>query len=496
MDSLSERPRHFLLLQGLRSPFFARLALTLAKTGHAVTRVQYNVGDHLYWWPKDPLWLGRAGWLATRPKCRSTRKQATNLTVSIRCRVPEAGLAGFYQNVFDQTGATDIVLFGDCRPIHRPAITLARARNINVHVFEEGYFRPDWVTLERDGVNGFSKLPADPDWYRNVAHTIRRGLDSPDKQMRHTPSDQQPIAVGSSMIPRIWHDVFYNTCNLFNRLLYPHYRSHVPHSILAEYSSYISRFIRVQWVRVSNAREVECLTTRKAELAQDETVGKEDKTAQFVRRFGTTPVTPKSRYFLVALQIPGDAQLDFHSAYGDTHRFITDVMKSFVQHAPDDCLLVFKNHPLDPGLKRHDRVVVQLAKALNCLDRVRFLETGHLPTLLDDAAGLVAVNSTTIGQALFHRCATIALGKSMFALPGLTFQGSLDDFWTQGARPDMELYRAFKLVVIHATQINGGLHSKRGIDIAIKNAIPALLARRSKLDALLDAFPSNSCQSL
>src|SRR6056297_1213348 len=53
---------------------------------------------------------------------------------------------------------TDIVLYGDTRPIHAQAVEIARAAGLTVHVFEEGYMRPYWVTYERGGTNGHSRL--------------------------------------------------------------------------------------------------------------------------------------------------------------------------------------------------------------------------------------------------------------------------------------------------------------------------------------------------
>jgi len=53
---------------------------------------------------------------------------------------------------------TDIVLYGDTRPIHAEAIKIAKTKGLTIHVFEEGYMRPFWVTYERDGANGHSKL--------------------------------------------------------------------------------------------------------------------------------------------------------------------------------------------------------------------------------------------------------------------------------------------------------------------------------------------------
>ena len=55
-------------------------------------------------------------------------------------------------------GITDLVLYGDTRPIHAMAIARAKAAGVTVHVFEEGYLRPWWVTYERGGANGHSPV--------------------------------------------------------------------------------------------------------------------------------------------------------------------------------------------------------------------------------------------------------------------------------------------------------------------------------------------------
>jgi len=52
---------------------------------------------------------------------------------------------------------TDIVLYGDTRPIHAQAVEIANKLGLSVHVFEEGYMRPYWVTYERGGTNGNSR---------------------------------------------------------------------------------------------------------------------------------------------------------------------------------------------------------------------------------------------------------------------------------------------------------------------------------------------------
>lgn len=39
-------------------------------------------------------------------------------------------------------------------------------------MFEEGYFRPDYVTLEKQGVNAFSPLPRQADFYLEQADNL------------------------------------------------------------------------------------------------------------------------------------------------------------------------------------------------------------------------------------------------------------------------------------------------------------------------------------
>ena len=62
----------------------------------------------------------------------------------------------YFANLISTHSITDIVLYGDTRPIHAQAVELAKAAGLRVHVFEEGYMRPYWVSYERGGTNGNS----------------------------------------------------------------------------------------------------------------------------------------------------------------------------------------------------------------------------------------------------------------------------------------------------------------------------------------------------
>jgi capsular polysaccharide export protein len=403
--------RHYLFLQGLRSPFFKMLAEAFRSKDIRVSKINYTLGDRLYW-----------------SHCAES------------CNASLQDLDDFYCEAFARLSPTDLILFGDCRPIHTPAIKLALHLGIRIHVFEEGYFRPDWITLEQTGVNGYSRLPKDVNWYLKTAPFIKEVM---------------PLGLKSSLNARVFHDVAYNIACLANPIFFPNYPGHITYTIHDEYISYVRRAWKVKRTREQDTNVVNALARSK-------------------------------NYFILALQVVGDSQLRCHSQYADFDKLLREVLSSFAAQAPFESKLVIKNHPLDPGFIPYGESIAKIASSLQILDRIVFLETGHLPTLLSHAMGLVTVNSTTIGQALFHQCPVKALGQSIFNINGLCHQGSLESFWTQPGKVDQILFKAFKKVVTHITQINGDLYSAAGISLAVKNAIPRLLEPSNRLEVLMD----------
>jgi capsular polysaccharide export protein len=127
-------PRGILLLQGPASPLFARLADRLGSRGERVFRLNFCAGDDLY--PSAaPTWRYR-GALQDLPEYLAGRAQVHRLT--------------------------DIVLFCEKFPVHRAAIAFAQREGLRLHVFDEGYVRPNWVTLQRGPVHTVSLEPRDP----------------------------------------------------------------------------------------------------------------------------------------------------------------------------------------------------------------------------------------------------------------------------------------------------------------------------------------------
>ncbi|MBZ5790075.1 capsular biosynthesis protein [Burkholderia contaminans] len=397
-------PRSFLVLQGTASPFFNRLTDALRERGHAARRVNFCGGDLLY---------GGAG-------------NAWDY------RGKPDDLSGWYAKLARTGDFTDVIMFGDCREIHRHMHPVSQAFGLRVHVFEEGYVRPHWLTLERGGVNGRSRLPRDPSWY----------LD----QRSVTPPSPVGRSTGYKLSERAYHDIRYRAANMLYATRFPHYRSHRPRNGVAEYAGLAVRALRQ---------------------------GQHDRHAERVTRELLDAGRP---YYLFPLQLNSDTQIVVHSPFDGIRDAIAKVMRSFASHAPADAWLVIKNHPLDTGLIDYRRYVRQLACELDLADRLRFIDAGHLPTLLEHARGVVVVNSTVGLSALHHRRPLIALGTAIYSMPGLTSQGELDDFWRCASPPDMHLYQAFLDYVVHHTQINGDFYTRTGIEMATAGAVSRLEA--------------------
>lgn len=404
--------RVFLFLQGVISPFFGRLSDRLKAQGHGVFRINFCAGDALIW----------------------GRRQAWHFRGGL------ADLPDYLETKFRRHGFTDIILFGDQRPIHRAAIEMAKICGARVLVFEEGYVRPNWVTLDRGGVNAHSSLPRDPYWYRAVDGQIPRY------------GDGQPAP--SNLGRRAADDMAYHCANLLNPLIFRAFRTHRPHSAATEYAGWVRRFARLP--------------------------RRQRRDGELIRHF----LRLRKRYFFLPLQLNSDVQIRRHSHYSGMNEVIEDVMRSLARSAPSETHLIIKNHPLDTGLSDYARLIGNLERELDLVGRVHYVETGHLPALLQHALGVVTVNSTTGMSALVHDRPTLALGNAIYDLPGLSHQGDLDSFWTECSPPDAALFAAFRNAVIHTTQVNGNFYDVRGIGLALEGC-PRLLHARSPLDELL-----------
>jgi capsular polysaccharide export protein len=175
-------------------------------------------------------------------------------------------------------------------------------------------------------------------------------------------------------------------------------------------------------------------------------------------------------FFLVAMQLEHDFQIVKYSPYNDLIEPIEEIMRSFSECCRHDFKLIFKNHPCDLGIRNWDRIISKLAEKYALGNRVFFIDGGtSLDKLLEYCSGLITVNSTSGLRALQLGCPVKSLSEAVYNMPGLTFQGDLDDFWKEPGKPDQNNVEAFVNVISSKLHIRGVFFDEPGMSKGVKD---------------------------
>ncbi len=374
--ALARRP---LLLQGPVGPFFDRLTRWLRGNGSEVHRIALQPGD--------------------RCDCREL--------TPIDYTGTQADWPAFLSTTIARLRIDCVVLFGQARPHHAEAVKLAQALRLPVVVLEEGYVRPGYITMELDGVNGFSTTLERYHW----------NVDTPGATVRA----KKPADTGHQFRQMGWYACRHYWAQHWGTPLSPDYRHHRPTNIWRHSHYWVWSWLRKHLHLARDNRRVNALTQRD--------------------------------YYFVPLQHDGDSQITHHSRFGTNSGFVMEVLNSFAQHAPAGTELVFRMHPHSRGGRGDAGLIASLAARLGVSERVHHLIEGHTPTLVKHARGVVLINSTVGLQALRRRRPLMVMGDALYARPGLCFQGPLERFWREGTPPDDEFAGSFLEQLIALTQV-------------------------------------------
>ncbi len=394
-----------LFLQGPHGPFFRRLGRALARRGDRVVRVNCCGGDVVDW---------------PRPHTRLFRKKA-------------AVWGAWIARLMDNEQVTDLHVFGDWRPLHREAVLLARVRGIRVWAYEEGYLRPDYITMEQGGVNGLSSLPGTRE---GMAELAARCPDAPE-----------PRKLGNPQTVKTWRAIAHYAGTIFLWPLFRHFQTHRPQSASREVWGW---FLRV--------------LSRSA---------RRKRSAQALR----AAYRSRAPYFLLPLQLDADSQVRRYSPYSGMKEAIACVLTSFAQCAPVEAHIIIRNHPLDNGLIDYAGFIASFAAACGISDRVHFIEGGKAHQMMDKSLGVVVLNSTMGISALRQGRPVYCVGTSIYAMPGLAVNSAempLDAFWNSPHGPEDEALEDFERVLKAHALVNGNFYTQEGISMAIDGILQRL----------------------
>ena len=391
-------PRNFLFLQGPTNHLFARVSEGLRALGHTTHRINVCVGDQIFWRGSG----------------------------AVNFRGRESAWPDFISHFLDKHTITDIVLLGEQRNLHRVAITAAHARNIHVTVTDFGYIRPDWLIVERNGMNADSLFARDP----KAILALAKNLPPLDRQVR----------TRDSFFNQAILDMTFHLSSAFFPFTFPHFKRHTLRHPLLIYLGVGRRLL---------LRGLEA------------------------RRTATTlgVLAARGPYYLFAMQTEDDYSLRAYSHYPDLDTPMQETIRSFAAHATHDASLVFKLHPLDPGLKAWRRRVAQMAEDAGVAARVFFIDGGNLDQMIIGSRGVITVNSTVGLRAVDLQRPVIALGEAIYDIPGVTFGESLDQFWDGASAPDVTLADALLRALAATLHVRGGYYTRDGLDAAAAGMI-------------------------
>ena len=415
METNSGQTRSFLFLQGPHGPFFNRLGKMLRAAGGQVWRVGFNQGDAAFW-------FHRASYI---PYTGTPDQWPTTFRALIAAK-----------------SITDIVLYGDTRPIHAHAVAIARELGLTVHVFEEGYLRPFWVTYERGGANGHSRL-----MHTSIAE-MQTALAQSDMDLPDAP------ARWGDMRHHVFYGALYHYFVLTRNGPYRNFQPHRALSVTREFQLYLKRLLLMPLHALDRF-----LATQRI-------------------KHGGFP------YHLALLQLEHDSSFQMHSPFSTMTEFLALTIAGFAKGAPNHHHLVFKAHPLEDGRVPVRSEIRRLAAEYGVASRVHFVRGGKLAGLLNHARTAVTVNSTAAQQVLWRGLPLKVFGDAVYAKPEFVSVQPLAEFFAHPTRPDSRAYRDYRHYLLETSQVPGGFYSALGRRALLRQVVDMMLAPEDPYDAL------------
>lgn len=395
LNELVASSQRILLLQGPIGHFFKELADWLSETQQkTVYKLNFNSGDKLFF---------------------STALH-NQFIFDYNSKLE-------YFNVFLLQFCKDhnidtIVCFGDNRRYHRIAKAVTKKLGCAFWVFEEGYFRPHYVTLEKEGVNAYSPLPRDKQFFL--------------KQAEKLPPISQPIPVANGFFPMAKLATQYYVISRYKEKEFPYYKHHRVYNL--------NYYIKL-WL-ISGLKRVCCYVKEK----------------RFIRKIEQNKL---GDFYILPLQVYDDIQVKVHCDFDSVEAFLIYVLNSFVKNAPKSLSLVIKHHPMDRGFISYKNVIkCYLSEHPELQGRVFYVYDVPMPVLLRYGKAMVTLNSTSGLSALIHNMPVMTLGLANYNIPDITHQGTLEEFWHTPQQPDEKAFKAYHLYHLHKTQINGSFYNK------------------------------------
>ena len=217
-------------------------------------------------------------------------------------------------------------MYGTVLIPHKNAINLCEELkeegfSIETHIFELGYLRPNFVTLETIGVNYNSSLILKSDFY-----SIQKGYD------------KFPIARKPGLrLRKYWKIItFINHCFQNYKLV------NITHKLQPKP---IYLWFQLKGLFLKYYFRLSEFNLKRRIFSQNE-------------------------FFIVILQVSSDSQVIFGSEINSNEKFIDYVISNYSMSNLKNTNLIFKHHPRDRGYNNYRDLIIRLSKKYNVSNSV------------------------------------------------------------------------------------------------------------------------------
>lgn len=326
----------------------------------------------------------------------------------IRYNKRDGCFKGFLENQIHEKGIKHLMMYGDYIHLHAEALTFASEHtDLSTTIFELGYIRPGYITVEEKGVNRRSCLA------KNV-----KGLPSGSgERVAEVVKRRKLLRLAKALIYIV------HSFTPYQLMDYRHKLDPQPIDLWHQYWGYLSyMYFKVK----------ERAARKSLDSPQD--------------------------FVLVALQVAFDSQLKEEEKYSSNEVTIIEVCRSLKEDCADKTMRVyFKHHPRDRGFNNYRRFIKRIAECYGVNERVQYIHDVPMDQVLSAKRlkGVITINSTVGIESISKGIPTLTLGKAFYASHELTHQGSLTSFWSEATPPSEKHARLFIDDIIERTQIRG-----------------------------------------
>ncbi len=319
----------------------------------------------------------------------------------------------FLEDIIIKKKIKHIFMYGNVLIPHKQALNLCKELErkgyiVNPHIFELGYLRPNFVTLEDRGVNYSSSFIVNRDFYE-----------------RQSSYESFPVSIKQGLrIRKIWKLIsFVNHCFKNYKIVeFEHKLQPKPIYLWFQLKGF---FLKYLYKFSENKLKINSFTT--------------------------------GPFFLVILQVETDSQILKGSKFKNNREFIYKVIKNFSDAKLKNTKLVFKHHPRDRGYNNYLKFIINVSREMNIANYVYYIHDFPLSKILKNTfcKGVVLINSTVGYQSLFHSVPTKALGIAPYNFDGLADQKNLISFFKNPDKVNKLLFNKFYKYILENSQING-----------------------------------------